>query len=451
MACYIGLMSGTSIDAIDGVVLEFAQTASDQAALGTAKPAATVSASGSLAVSHRLQPLAHRTLAFASQSFDPALRAELEALQAPGPDELARAALAANRLADAYAEVIAELLRQAGLRPADVAAVGAHGQTVRHRPELGYTIQLLNAPLLAERCGIAVVADLRSADVAAGGQGAPLVPAFHAQVFGHASERRAIVNIGGIANLTVLPAAMACEAQQAPSSASHAEAARNGLPPGTAAAPGTATAPGMAAAHGAAACPSAETPPAVLGYDTGPGNTLLDAWCRRHTGAAFDRDGDWARKGEVDAALLAAWLGDPYFALPAPKSTGRDHFNLEWLQPALSRAAAPLRPQDVQATLLELSAETIARACRQAAAQRIFVCGGGAHNRRLMERLGQLLAPTPIDSTAALGIDPQAVEASAFAWLAARRHARLPGNLPSVTGARGARILGVLAEPPLRP
>ncbi len=371
MACYIGLMSGTSIDAVDGVVLEFTQVGGC-------------------------------TRAFASHPFDPALRAELEALQSPGPDELARAALAANRLADAYADVVAELLHCAGLRPADVAAVGAHGQTVRHRPDLGYTIQLLNAPRLAERCGIAVVADLRNADIAAGGQGAPLVPAFHAQVFGHASERRGIVNIGGIANLTVLPATVAAGA----------------------------------------------APPAVLGYDTGPGNTLLDAWYRRHTGAAFDRDGDWARQGQTNAALLAAWLEDPYFSLPAPKSTGRDHFNLEWLQAALHRAAPPPRPQDVQATLLELTASTIAQACRQAAVQRVFICGGGAHNGRLMERLRQLLAPILVESTAALGIDPLAVEACAFAWLAARRHARLPGNLPSVTGARGERILGVLAEPP---
>jgi len=163
---------------------------------------------------------------------------------------------------------------------------------------------------------------------------------------------------------------------------------------------------------------------------------------------AFDRDGDWARQGQTGAALLAAWLEDPYFSLPAPKSTGRDHFNLEWLQAALHRAAPPPRPQDVQATLLELTASTIAQACRQAAVQRVFICGGGAHNGRLMGRLRQLLAPILVESTAALGIDPLAVEACAFAWLAARRHARLPGNLPSVTGARGERILGVLAEPP---
>ncbi|MGD9944157.1 MAG: anhydro-N-acetylmuramic acid kinase [Burkholderiaceae bacterium] len=375
---FIGLMSGTSIDAVDGVLLEIADTAPPM---------------------QRAAAAPCRTLAFASRPFDAGLRAELEALQAPGTDELARAAIAANRLSDLYAGLTADLLRQAGLAPADIAAVGAHGQTVRHRPELGYTLQLLNAPRLAERCGIAVVSDLRSADVAAGGQGAPLVPAFHAQVFGDALERRAIVNIGGIANLTVLPA-------------------------------------------------GAES---VVGYDTGPGNTLLDAWCRRHTGAVFDRDGAWARQGRVDAALLAACLADAYFARPAPKSTGRDHFHPGWLQAALDRAAPAARPEDVQATLLELTAATIAQACRSAAAQRIFVCGGGVNNRWLMERLAQMLAPVPVGSTAELGIDPQAVEASAFAWLAARRIRRQAGNLPSVTGAAGPRVLGALSEAPEAP
>ncbi|RPH58679.1 MAG: hypothetical protein EHM83_17020, partial [Burkholderiales bacterium] len=227
---FIGLMSGTSLDAVDGALIEI-----DARAAGL------------------------RTASFVSQALDETLRSELEALQATSPDELARAAIAANRLADAYAAVAAELLAGAGCPPSAISAIGAHGQTVRHRPELDYTIQLLNPARLAEACGIPVVCDLRAADIAAGGQGAPLAPAFHAWVFRDAVERRAVVNLGGIANVTLLPPAIA-------------------------------------------------TAEAVLGFDTGPANTLLDVWCRRHTGAAFDRDGDWARGGRADAALLGSWL-----------------------------------------------------------------------------------------------------------------------------------------------
>lgn len=371
MRRFIGLMSGTSLDAVDGALIEL-----DEGGAGL------------------------RTAAFASHPFDHALRDELEALQAPGPDELSRAAMSANRLADAYARVVARLLAETGCPASAITAIGAHGQTVRHRPELGYTIQLLNPARLAEACGIAVVSDLRAADVAAGGQGAPLAPAFHAQVFRHAAERRAVVNLGGIANVSLVP-------------------------------------PGA---------PDAE---AVLGFDTGPANTLLDGWCRRYTGAAFDCGGDWARGGRSDAALLEAWLAEPYFGVAPPKSTGRDLFNSDWLDRSLaatSDARAP-DPCDVQATLVELTAVTVARACRALRSDRIFVCGGGARNRFLMERLAAHAAPTPVASTQALGIDPQAVEAAAFAWLAAQRVDRLPGNLPSVTGARGARVLGLLAEP----
>ncbi|HLS56621.1 MAG TPA: anhydro-N-acetylmuramic acid kinase, partial [Zeimonas sp.] len=268
----------------------------------------------------------------------------------------------------------------------------------RHRPELGYTIQLLNPARLAEACGIAVVSDLRAADVAAGGQGAPLAPAFHAQVFRHATERRAVVNLGGIANVSLVP-------------------------------------------------PGGPDAGAVLGFDTGPANTLLDAWCRRHTGAAFDHDGDWARGGRPDAALLETWLAEPYFGVAAPKSTGRDLFNADWLDRSLAAQPDAGDPRGVQATLVELTAVTVARACRSLHADRIVVCGGGVRNGFLMERLAVHAAPTPVASTQVLGIDPQAVEAAAFAWLAAQRVDRLPGNLPSVTGARGARVLGLLAEP----
>ena len=370
MRRFIGLMSGSSLDAVDGALVEI-----EEAHAGV------------------------RMIGFASQALDEALRRELEALQSPGPDELARAALAGNRLADAYAAVTARLLEQAGLAASSVRAIGAHGQTVRHRPELGYTIQLLNAARLAETCAIPVVCDLRAADLAAGGQGAPLAPAFHAQVFRAEHERRAVVNLGGIANVSLLAPASAGEA--------------------------------------------------VLGFDTGPANTLLDGWCRRHTGAAFDRDGAWARGGRADAPLLAAWLAEPYFALTAPKSTGRDLFNADWLDRSLAAcpAATPRDPRDVQATLVELTAITVARACRDFRADRLYVCGGGARNDFLMQRLAAHAAAAPVVSTQALGLDPQAVEAAAFAWLAACRIDATAGNLPSVTGARGPRVLGLLADP----
>ncbi len=366
MRRFIGLMSGTSIDAVDGALVE----------IGGDRPGAL------------------RTSAFVSRPIPASLRHELEALQVPGADELARAALAGNALADLCAGVVADLLASAGCPADSVTAIGAHGQTVRHRPDLGYTIQLLQPARLAEACGIAVVCDLRSADIAAGGQGAPLAPAFHAEAFRDAAERRAVVNLGGIANISVLP------------------------PLGS--------------------------PEPVSGYDTGPANTLLDGWCRRHTGADFDRDGDWARGGTVDAALLSAWLAEPYFALVPPKSTGRELFDSGWLERSLT---SRYEPRNVQATLVELTAVTVGRACRESGAERVFVCGGGARNGFLMERLAANAAPAQVTTTQALGVDPQAVEAAAFAWLASRRVDRKAGNLASVTGARGPRVLGLLAEP----
>ena len=372
MRRFIGLMSGTSIDAVDAALLEIDER-------------------GGV-----------RTAGFASVALDGALRDALHALQTSGPDELARASLAAIALADRYAEAVEALLARTGLRAAQITAIGAHGQTVRHRPELGYTIQLLDAARLAERFGIAVVHDLRAADIAAGGQGAPLAPAFHVRVFRSPLERRAIVNLGGIANVTLLP-------------------------------------------------PDCGTDEPVRGFDTGPANTLLDAWCLRHTGRSFDDDGAWARSGTVNDALLAHLLSEPYFALAAPKSTGRDRFHARWLDDALGalRTAEKSQPaaQDVQATLVELSAITVARACTDYGVQAAYVCGGGARNGFLMERLAARLAPVPLATTAALGIDPQAVEAAAFAWLAARRIDGEAGNLPAVTGARGPRVLGSIAEP----
>ena len=264
----------------------------------------------------------------------------------------------------------------------------------RHDPANGYTLQLLNGARLAEATGIDTVADLRSADVAAGGQGAPLVPTFHARVFGSATARRAVVNIGGIANVTVLE-------------------------------------------------PGADTP--ALGFDTGPGNTLMDAWCERHRGETFDRDGAWAAAGQVDDALLARMLAEPYFGRRAPKSTGRDLFNPGWLD---RQGVAAIAPVDVQATLLALTAATISRACADAGAEEVYVCGGGAANAALMRRLSACLPGVPVATTATLGLAPQAVEATAFAWLARQRIARQPGNHPAVTGASGLRVLGALHAAP---
>lgn len=362
---FVGLMSGTSVDAVDGVLASFDGD-------GPAAPA--------------------RTVAFASIPMPAPLRAELLALQQPGRDELARAALATVELTDLYARVALELAARA---PAPISAIGAHGQTVRHRPELGYTLQLIDGARLAERTGLTAVVDLRSADVAAGGQGAPLVPAFHALAFSSATRRRAIVNIGGIANVSLLPAGGG----------------------------------------------------AVTGFDTGPGNLLMDFWCERHLGEPYDRDGAWAAGGRVDGTLLARLLEEPYFALPAPKSTGRDLFTSAWLDARLGALPRTPAPRDVQATLAELTAATIAEACRAFGAEECRVCGGGARNAHLMARLATLLAPAEATSTAALGVDPGAVEALAFAWLARERLACRAANLPAVTGARGPRVLGAVYAP----
>ena len=356
---YIGLMSGTSLDGVDGVLADFGQ--------------------GGI-----------RTLAAAFVPFPPELRAQLMALQASGPDEIEREELAANALAGLYAECVSELLPSA---PGPVAAIAVHGQTIRHRPELGFTRQTNQPALLAELCGIDVIADLRSRDVAAGGQGAPLVPAFHAAQFGQPGTVRAVVNIGGIGNISVL----------------HADGR-------------------------------------VTGFDTGPGNVLMDLWIARHQGRTYDADGAWAASGLVDPALLGILLDEPYFALAAPKSTGRDLFHADWLDARLAQLAHPVAPQDVQATLAALTATTIARAIHDASADvsAVYVCGGGAENGELMRLLGAALPHAPVQSTAALGVAPNRVEALAFAWLGYRFMQRLPGNLPAVTGAKGERILGAL-------
>lgn len=371
---YIGLMSGTSLDGVDGVLASFPDNYQ-----GGEVP----------------------LLATAYVPFPEELRAGLLALQGPGNDEIHREALAANALAHRYAECISQLLKQAGKAANEVRAAGVHGQTIRHRPEFGYTRQTNNPALLAELSGVDIIADLRSRDIAAGGQGAPLVPAFHRAVFSSADEARVVANIGGIANVSVLPAWNTKDAKP------------------------------------------------IIGFDTGPGNVLMDAWIARHAGKAYDDNGAWAASGTVSSALLNVLCEEPYLTLPPPKSTGRDLFHMDWLQNKLA-AFISLAPQDVQATLAAFTATTLADAiaAHASATQAVFVCGGGAHNTHLIDTLRDALhdrkVHASVDSTAALGISPNHVEAMAFAWLAHRFDQRLPGNLPSVTGAVGDRVLGAL-------
>ena len=358
---YIGLMSGTSLDGVDGVLADF-------------------------------HGRGIRTLQAAFTPFPPALRSELMALQAVSHNELEREALAANALARCYAECVQQLVAVA---PGPVRAVAVHGQTIRHRPELGFTRQTNNPALLAELTGLDVIADFRSRDVAAGGQGAPLVPAFHEARFGKRGQVRVVVNIGGIGNISVL--------------------------------------------HGDGR---------VSGYDTGPGNVLMDLWIGRHLGKPFDADGAWAATGAVNDALLESLLDEAYFRQPPPKSTGRDLFHAQWLDAKL--AAHPgLAPADVQATLTRLTAVSIARAIQDATgtqpAQAVYVCGGGAYNGVLLQDLRDALGGvTTVESTETLGVAPNRVEALAFAWLGYRFTQREPGNMPAVTGAKGPRILGAL-------
>ena len=360
---FIGLMSGTSLDGVDGVLADFSGP----------------------------QPrvLAHHALPFA-----PTLKQELLALNTATDNELHRAALAANGLAHVYAQTVAALLKATHTHPTHVCAIGAHGQTVRHQPSAfdgtGYTLQLNNPALLAELTGIDVVADFRSRDVAAGGQGAPLVPVFHEGIFGQANSTVGVLNIGGIANLSVLHA--------------------NGE---------------------------------VMGFDCGPGNALLDHWCHVYTGNAFDDNGAWGASGSVITPLLQAMLAEPFLHLPPPKSTGRDLFHPTWLAHQL-KGFANASIADVQTTLTELTARAcVADVLRHAnEAHELIVCGGGALNGLLMSRLQAGLPRMRVVSSDERGMPPLHVEAAAFAWLARQTVLGLPGNLPKVTGARGARILG---------
>ena len=356
-------MSGTSLDGVDGVLADFSQS----------------------------RPV---ILAHATADFTPQLRAELLALNTAGDNELHRAALAGNALMRVYADVVHDLLRKTQTGAGSVEAIGAHGQTVRHRPQdfdgTGYTVQLAQPALLAELTDIDVVADFRSRDVAAGGQGAPLAPFFHQAWFGSVDSNVGVLNIGGIANLTLL------------------------RPDAT-----------------------------ILGFDCGPGNSLMDAWCSMHCGLPYDAEGQWAATGQVLPPLLDALLEEPFFRQAPPKSTGRDLFNMAWLQARLAKFPTA-SPQDVQATLAELTALT----CSDDAMRldrnlrELVVCGGGALNTFLMQRLQALLPKTHVISSALRGLPALQVEAAAFAWLARKTVRRETLALKSTTGARGARVLG---------
>lgn len=360
MALYIGLMSGTSLDGLDIALIDQGQET--------------------------------RLLASHYVPMPESLRAMLLALCTSGADEVARVALAENQWVRLAAEGIAQLLVDQQLDAAAIRAIGSHGQTIRHEPARGFTVQIGNPALLAELTGISVVSDFRRRDVAAGGQGAPLVPAFHETLFGGQGRHLAVLNIGGFSNLSLI------QAQQP-----------------------------------------------VAGFDCGPGNVLLDAWIQACKGESYDRNGDWAASGQLNPLLLMTLLSDPFFAGTGPKSTGREVFNLTWLQQQLA-TLPPCPEADVQATLLELTARTIVESLQKAQATTdvLLVCGGGAHNTALMSRIAAKLPNTQVASTAAKGVDPDWVEATAFAWLA---HCCLEGiaaNRPSVTGAKGLRVLGAI-------
>lgn len=360
MPLYLGLMSGTSLDGLDIALIEQSEKTT-------------------LLATHYL-PMPDE------------LRAELLALCAPGPDELARAAMAEQHWVRLAAQGMQTLLQQQELSSSSIRAIGSHGQTIRHEPARGFTIQIGNPALLAELTGISVVSDFRRRDVAAGGQGAPLVPAFHEALFGEQRSYRAVLNIGGFSNLSLL---------------------------------------------------APDQP--VRGFDCGPGNVLMDAWIQRQRGDSYDRDGAWAASGKVQLKLLEALLSDPFFNTQGPKSTGRELFNLDWLDQHLGKQPG-YAEADVQATLLELTAISISKALlsAQSATEELLVCGGGAHNRTLITRLAALLPGCVVNSTQTHGVPADWVEAMAFAWLAHCCLEGIPANRPSVTGANGLRVLGAI-------
>ncbi|MDB2384802.1 anhydro-N-acetylmuramic acid kinase [Endozoicomonas sp.] len=358
---YIGLMSGTSIDGMDAVLVAFHNNTPD-------------------------------ILASHSNPITDELRQLILTLCTSGSHEIEQMAVAEREIARLSAKTVNELLERSGEQSENINAIGSHGQTVRHLPDIGYTLQIGDPSLIAELTGITVVSDFRRRDIAAGGQGAPLVPAFHKAVFASKTEHRVIVNMGGISNLSILPA--------------------NALAP-------------------------------VTGFDTGPGNMLMDFWCQKHKNMPFDRNGVWAASANESQTLLSAMMSDPFFHLAPPKSTGRERFNAFWLEEQLKHFPS-LTSATVQATLCQLTVTAISRAIKQyaPATETVFVCGGGAKNKTLMRLLQSQLGDIPLSSTQSLAIDPALVESVAFAWLARQTLHHKAGNLPEVTGAEGLRVLG---------
>lgn len=363
---FVGLMSGTSVDGVDAALV--------QMQAGAASP---------------------RLVTALASPMPAGLREEILTLCQSGSDEIERLGSLDTRLGRLFAEAALAVIAHAGMSPSDIRAIGSHGQTIRHRPqrEASFTLQIGDPNTIAERTGITTIADFRRRDMAAGGQGAPLVPAFHEAVFRGTTRSRIVLNIGGMANITVLPGDTA-------------------LPVG--------------------------------GFDTGPGNVLLDAWHQRHRGGTFDRDGVWAASGSVDGRLLQCLIQEPWLSVVPPRSTGRELFSLSWLEARAGHLLGAIAPENVQATLAEFTARCISDAVARWGAPEgeLFVCGGGTHNGDLQRRLSRLMPSFRLASTSELGIDPDWVEAMAFAWLAARTIAGLPGNVPAVTGAGSAVVLG---------
>lgn len=373
---YIGLMSGTSLDAIDAALVDFGNNT----------------------------PTLVQAINYPLGSD---LRHAIQTLCTPGDNEIEQLGRVDIQLGTTLADAVKQLLKESGIGVQQICAIGSHGQTIRHRPDLKngqhFTLQIGDPNTLAELTGITTVADFRRRDMAAGGQGAPLAPAFHAAMFSSASQTRGILNIGGMANVTLLSAKLPA----------HSPAQTN-----------------------------ASGPTPVIGFDTGPGNVLMDAWIRRHQQQAFDENGQWAASGKVNPQLLELFLEDEFFPRSPPKSTGREHFNLAWLDRQLTRLGQPIDPRDVQATLSELTAQSVWEAMARFVPDQLVVCGGGARNTELMRRLGDKFSAASVITSDELGLPAEWVEAVAFAWLARERLAHRPGNLPAVTGARRPVVLG---------
>ncbi len=365
MAYFIGLMSGTSSDGIDAALVNFSET------------------SFTLAATH-------------TETISPDIRQAIFKLTKPSHNELSQFGILDRQIGLLFAKAVINLLKKTCLTPADITAIGSHGQTIRHTPNglAAYTLQIGDPNTITHKTGIMTVADFRRRDIAAGGEGAPLAPAFHKAMFHSSDEDRIILNIGGIANITVLPS---------------------------------------------------KTNKSTIGFDTGPGNTLMDRWTQIHFDQAFDKDGALAAEGKTINSLLTKWLADPYFQKAPPKSSGPDYFNHQWLNSVSSMEH--LNQKDVLATLTDFTAQSIANAIKLFSANRIFVCGGGVHNRTLMKKLQHALPSHQLDSTDTLNLNPDWVEAVAFAWLAKQTLEQKTGNLPSVTGAKTACILGNICFP----